>query len=135
MKTEVHTVSPPLPPHGLGEPADAKSAMQGHIKDIGLVGALRMVAVKDGMLSLTSPRGQGAIYLVGGKILHTTFTGTDGLPKDGAPALTILSGLVDADFTYVHNVSPPRVTLNLEIDKMQEGLRQYRGSHTRRFDF
>jgi hypothetical protein len=138
MKTETHTVSPPLPPlpsHAQREPAEAKSAMEGHIKDIGLVAALRMVAAKDGMLKLTSPRGHGAIYLVGGKILNATFTGADGLPKDGAPALTILSGLVDADFSYVHNVSPPRVTLNLEIDKMQEGLRQYRGSRTRRFDF
>jgi len=139
--TKAHATPAPQASAAPGPPAaDPRSSgltpsAEGHLQELGLVPALRMLTAKDGYMEVVSLGGRGGIYVVGGKVLNAAYTESDGLVRDGAAALAAISALQKADFAYFPGVAPPKVTLNLEVEKIEEGLRRYRESRTRRMTF
>ena len=98
-----------------------KPNLQGLLQDLGLIITLRMVGSKDGLLIFDAPAGLARIYIRDRKILGVLYA-----QKTDFEALVLIDEIKKASFTYYIMPVTSTSSLDLDIDKVKDALRQFR---------
>jgi len=96
-----------------------KPIIEGRLGDLGLAATVRMAGAKDGVLRISGPSGEGRVYIKNHKIIHAHFAAERGLA-----ALCAIEGTRGAHFAYFLMPLSLSPTLDLEVSKVSEALKQ-----------